>query len=476
MQLLIDNPPEPQSPDLTPPSGQVLHPHGSAGSARLDGVRTSKRTGDSRHLISRVALLVSVASTTVVVTMDRQLANQWHVAAVTLASAAYVVMLAADRRWGGLTIKFVVAATFVSVVAALSVMPRNGDLWSYATYGRMLGVHGLSPWTHAPAAFPHDPFRALVGRTWANTPSVYGPVFTALSAAGAALLGGATFSTRLFYQGLAALALGGGALLVWRHTRSAPAVAFLAVHPLVVIYLVNPGRNDIFVGVAMLAAVFLAARNRPGAAGAVGALGALVKLTGLVGVFALLVTTAVRGSRRATRRMGLAAAGVFGVGYLAAGKAALLAPMQTAGGMYSRGSPWSLLSTLGVTKPSPHVALAFLAILVVVVVVRQAHSSDGSAVAASSGMLALAASYTLPGYVAWGLSAAALDHQSRVSRIVAATGVVLLITYEVVRHPVAGPIGAALNALAGTGGPLLMIVLVIALLRTRAHQRRRYQP
>lgn len=449
---------------------EAAAPPRSGGSSRLRAGRAFGVgvEGARSHLVSRVALLVSVASTAVVVVMDRKLANQWHVAGVVLACAAYVVMLAADRKWGGLTIGFVVAATLASVIAALSVMPRNGDLWSYAMYGRMLGVHHLSPWAHAPAAFPHDPFRALVGGTWANTPSVYGPVFTLVSGAGAALLGGAVLPTRLFYQGLAALALGGAGLLVWRHTRSAAAVAFLTVHPLIVMYLVNAGRNDILVGVAMLGAVVLTARGRPGAAGAVGALGALVKLTGLVGIVALLVTTAQRGRSRAARRMALAAAGVFGVGYLAAGKAALLAPMQTAGGMYSRGSPWSLLSSLGVTKPSPHVALVLLAALVFVVIVRHARSSAGSAVAASSGMLTLAASYTLPGYAAWGLPAAALDHRSRVSRIVAATGLVLVLTYEILRHPVSGPTGAALEAIAGTGGPLLMIALVIALLLTRA--------
>ena len=89
---------------------------------------------------------------------------------------------------------------------------------------------------------------------------------------------------RLFYQGLSAVALGGAGWLIWRRTRSAAAVAFLTVHPLVVMYLVNGGRNDILVGVALLAAVVLVSNNRPGAAGVVGALGALVKVTGVVGI------------------------------------------------------------------------------------------------------------------------------------------------------------------------------------------------
>jgi hypothetical protein len=385
---------------------------------------------------------------------------------VTVACVAYGVMLFAERRWGGLTIGLVVVATIAPVLAALWMMPRNGDLWSYATYGRILGVHHLSPWTHTPSRFPNDPFHSLVGRTWRHTPSVYGPVFNAVSGAGAAVLGPDRLPTRLFYQGLATVALGGAGWMVWRRTRSAAAVAFLTVHPLVILYLVNAGRNDIIVGAALLAAVVLAAKHRPGAAGAVGALGALVKLTGLVGVVALLVVTAMRGSRVAVRRMALAAAAVFGGGYLVAGTTALLAPMRTAGHLYSRGSPWNVLATLGVPRPDPHVALAVVAVLVVVVLVRHARGSGGSAVAASAGMLALAAAYTLPGYSAWALPTAALDHRSRVSRIVAATGVLLVMTYELLLHPVAGPAGDALRALAAVG-PLLMIVLVVALVRTR---------
>jgi dolichol-phosphate mannosyltransferase len=428
------------------------------------------------RLVSRAALLVSVGSTGLLVASGRSLPNPLEVAGVALACGSYVVMLAAERHWGGLTIGFVVGAMVAPVAVALSVMPRNGDLWSYAMYGRMLGVYHLSPWTHAPAAFPHDPFRFRVGHSWSHTPSVYGPLFNVVSAAGAAVLGRAMLPTRLFYQALATSALGVGGWLVWRRTHSAAAVAFLWVHPLIVLYIVNAGRNDIIVGAFMLAAVILATREQPAAAGVAGALGALVKLTGVVGVVALVVTSAARGRRGATTRMIGAALAVFGRGFVLAGRVALVAPMQTAGGLYSRGSPWSLLATFGLTKPSPHVPLAILAVLVALVTVRHARSRPDTAVAATSGMLALGASYTLPGYATWGLPVAALDHRSRVSRIVAATGLVMVMTYEVLRHPIPGPIGSDLHPAAAVGGPLLMLVLLIALLHTHAHHTEEASP
>lgn len=419
------------------------------------------------RFLAPLALLAATSATGLAVATDRQLPNPLHIAIVVVACIGYVGMLIADKRWGGLKIGLVAVATVAPVVVALVVIPRfTGDVWSYAMYGRILGVHHLSPWTHAPAAFPHDSLLHLVGRTWRGTPSVYGPAFTAASATSASVLGAGALATRLFYQGLSAVALGGAGWLIWRRTRSAAAVAFLTVHPLVVMYLVNGGRNDILVGVALLAAVVLVSNNRPGAAGVVGALGALVKVTGVVGFVALVVTMVARGERQAARRTVIAAGAVFGAGYAAAGMTALFAPMKTAGALFSRGSPWSLVALLGFAQPSVHVALALLALLVLVVIMRHARNNATTAVTASLGMLSLAAAYTLPGYAAWALPTAALDHRGRVARIIAAAGVVLVVTYEILRHPFVGTTGAALHATATFGGPIALLALVIALVRT----------
>ena len=419
------------------------------------------------RFLAPLALLAATSATGLAVATDRQLPNPLHIAIVVVACIGYVGMLIADKRWGGLKIGLVAVATVAPVVVALVVIPRfTGDVWSYAMYGRILGVHHLSPWTHAPAAFPHDSLLHLVGRTWRGTPSVYGPAFTAASATSASVLGAGALATRLFYQGLSAVALGGAGWLIWRRTRSAAAVAFLTVHPLVVMYLVNGGRNDILVGVALLAAVVLVSNNRPGAAGVVGALGALVKVTGVVGFVALVVTMVARGERQAARRTVIAAGAVFGAGYAAAGMTALFAPMKTAGALFSRGSPWSLVALLGFAQPSVHVALALLALLVLVVIMRHARNNATTAVTASLGMLSLAAAYTLPGYAAWALPTAALDHRGRVARIIAAAGVVLVVTYEILRHPFVGTTGAALHATATFGGPIVLLALVIALVRT----------
>ena len=198
------------------------------------GFAAPRATPDGKRLIAPIALVVSSTATGVVVATDGSLSNPLHIAVVVVACAGYATMLFADARWPSLTIGLVAAATLAPFFVSVVVIPRfTGDLWSYAMYGRILGVHHLSPWTHPPAAFPHDPLLGRVGSTWRHTPSVYGPAFTAVTAGAAWILGTAALPTRLFYQALAAVVLGGGGWLIWRRTRSAAAVAFLTIHPLV---------------------------------------------------------------------------------------------------------------------------------------------------------------------------------------------------------------------------------------------------
>ncbi len=421
--------------------------------------------------------MVATGATILVVASRRVLPSEIHVALVLTACIAYVTMLAAQSRWSGLTIKLVALAVSAQTAVAVLVPPTaTQDLWWYAIYGRILGVYHASPYTHVAADFPHDPLVKLVGHTWRHTPSVYGPAFTAVSAAASTVFGTAQLPTRLFYQGLAAVAVVIACRVVWRRTRSAGAVAFLAVNPVVALYLVNGGRNDILVGLAMLGAVVLASEGRDSSAGVVGGLGALVKLTGLVGVVALLVSVGMRRGRAAAARVGAGAAGVVALGYLLAGPSALFTPMGTAGSLYSRSSVWKLLGATGFGLPPTRVALGIAGLAVLVVLFRTRHEPAETTVPAAMTTLTVGAAYTLPGYAAWSLPTAALDHTSRVSRIVAAQAVVLVAAYEIFRHPFAGPVGHALMAVALLGGPLVLAGLLVALVRTKGGARPPHPP
>jgi hypothetical protein len=421
--------------------------------------------------IAPTALIATIVALACVIAFGPDLPAEAHVLLVLGACGAYVVMNAAHRRWGGLSIRVVsIAVAAYCAVAVLEPPRETGDAFWYAIYGRIVAVYHASPYTHVPASFPHDPLLKITGRGWAHVPSVYGPLFTGVSAAASTVLGTAEVPTRLFYQLGAVAALFAACVLVWRRTQSVGAVAFLAVNPAVAIYLVNGGRNDILVGLAMLGAVVLSSGGRDTAAGVVGGLGALVKLTGLVGVVALIVSASVVRGRRSARRIGVAAVSIVAGGYALAGPSALLTPMRTAGAAFSKASIWHVFPMLGFQLPSTHVAIALLAVPCLLVILAYA-GDPAAAVTASLTALTLGAAYMLPGYAGWALPAASLDHTSRVSRIAGAQGVVLVALYEVSHHPFGGVIGDALTQVADFGAPLAVLALLAWLIRDSVRRR-----
>ena len=438
-------------------------------SSPLDQARVVR----TRERLAPAALIATATGLGVALGFTTQLPPAVHVLLVLSACGAYVAMNAAQRRWGGLSIRLV-AWTVVSYCAvAVLVPPREtGDAMWYAIYGRIVAVHHASPYTHVPAVFPHDPLLRATGFGWAHVPSVYGPLFTGISAVVSPLLGAAVLPTRLFYQLLATGALLAACAFVWRSTRSAAAVAFLGLNPVVAVYLVNGGRNDVLVGLAMLAAVIVASRGHDTAAGVVGGLGALVKLTGLVGVVALVASTAVLRGRRPASRMAGAALGVVTVGYLFAGSAALFTPLKTAGARFSSASLWRVVTKFGIAAPDTHLVLVLLAVLCVLVILAYSRSR-GASVTAGLTTLTLGAAYMLPGYIGWAMPTAALDHTSRVSRIAAAEGVFLVAVYEIFRHPIGGPFGHALEDVARFATPFVTLALLVVLLVDAARTARR---
>ncbi len=115
--------------------------------------------------------------------------------------------------------------------------------------------------------------------------------------------------------------------------------------------------------------------------------------------------------------------------------------------------------------PSTHLAIAVSVVVVLVVLVRVRASGATRAITATLTALTLTAPYTLPLYVAWALPTAALDHDSKVSRIAAAEGVVLIAGHALTSHPLPGPAGNALAAVASVAVPACSLVLVVMLLR-----------
>jgi dolichol-phosphate mannosyltransferase len=348
---------------------------------------------------------------------------------------AYLLMVMADRRYGGLSIRSVIGVAAATAAAMVAFTPRTtGDLWMYAVYGRMAALH-LNPWTHVPAVLGTDPMLALTGKRWIHMPSMYGPVMVWIERAASPFLGSSALATRWYYQGIALGALGLSVAVVWKHTRSASAVAYLALNPVVLVHLVNGARNDVLVGLAMVVAVVMVTDGHDALpAGIVGG-AVLVKLTAGVGVLAIVWWLLAHRGIRAAVRAAVAAGAVVVVGTALAGVASLTVPLRRAGQLFSSGSAWTIIGHLHLHYPPTRVAVAIAATLTIVVLARHVNGSPALAVAAALGVWTIALPYVLPGYLGWTIATAALERRSRVATVLAVESIVFVSGYALVRAP-----------------------------------------
>ncbi|WP_327048901.1 hypothetical protein OG320_14035 [Microbispora sp. NBC_01189] len=153
---------------------------------------------------------------------------------LVIAMAAAAVVLGAIGLAAGLMCadRLPKARTLVVVGCAaagvLAFLPPSGsaDHLNYAAYGRMAAL-GYDPYLTVPADLPGDP---VIGRVeeWARTPSVYGPVATAVQAL-ASHVGGDSVRLTVFVMALVnAAAFAATGLLL--HRATAPASARATAH------------------------------------------------------------------------------------------------------------------------------------------------------------------------------------------------------------------------------------------------------
>jgi alpha-1,6-mannosyltransferase len=78
----------------------------------------------------------------------------------------------------------VILAFEVVYQVTLFLMPGvfTTDIFSYVMYGHIAGVYGLNPYVYPPSYFPNNELLNWIHPIWHDQPSVYGPLWTALSA------------------------------------------------------------------------------------------------------------------------------------------------------------------------------------------------------------------------------------------------------------------------------------------------------
>ena len=272
----------------------------------------------------------------------------WTIAALG-GIAPLLGLLALRKGWRPAPRTLLLAA--LPVVALLAILPVAGstDALSYAVYGR-ISVIGHDPYSWTPMRLinSHDPVGRYAPQAWRNTPSLYGPVATALFS-GAALFCGASMAKIVF---LLKLFMGACfAFTAWALDRLAgPSVERRArvlvlwtLNPAMLWACVSSGHVDVL-AVAFVAAALLAWKQwtfpRAGKLLVVGLLlGAAAAVKAPLILAGLGFAWTVRRSLRDLIALGVGGVLILGTSYLIAGRAAVHV-LRAKSDSFSPISPW----------------------------------------------------------------------------------------------------------------------------------------
>jgi alpha-1,6-mannosyltransferase len=352
--------------------------------------------------------------------------------------ACYALAVHAADRLSSRAVLMTIAGLYALVLLAPPLV--STDVFSYGAYGRMGTLYGANPYLHGPLTIGLDPLYQFIGAKWVTTPSVYGPVFTALSYVLAPL---SIAASVLFYKSIAAVA---GLVTVaavwnaarWRGVNPVKAVALVGLNPLTVFYGIGGGHNDLLMLAAMVAGLYAILQHRDRGGGGLLSLATGIKLTG-----GLLLPFAVAGGaiRRTGRRDIVVGAAIAAVVILAASLAlfgtgplhlpSTIQHTQSEGDWHS--IPGFITSRLGLGEighVTGYVLTAAFACCCFWLVRRvwrgQLDWIDGAAWATVA--MLVTASSLLPWYAAWLMPLAALGSDRRLWRAaIMLTGVIQLI-------------------------------------------------
>jgi hypothetical protein len=346
-------------------------------------------------------------------------------AILCLAFLAYLVVVARADELPRRGLVWGIAAAIV--LFALAPPLLSLDVFSYISYGR-LQLEGLNPYESAPADLPGDEAAGRV-EDYRHAVSVYGPLFSAVSAPLAALGVPAALWVTKALVGLGALALVAltGRLAAARGVDPNRALALVGLNPILLVHGVGGAHNDVFLALAVVGAVALAQGAREALAGAALALGAAVKAVGALPLpFALAGADGPRGRRATAIRLALGAA-VAGLA-LGAGALALYGPealesLSVLGRSQDKVSHWSVprvISGVGLDLDLVRAALAGACAFALLALLRWCWRGGDWVRASGWATLAVlaASAYVTPWYVLWALPLAALG---RDRALVAAT-------------------------------------------------------
>ena len=221
------------------------------------------------------------------------------IAVLCVIFASYLIVVASARQLSGRTVLLLIAAVHALVILGPPLV--STDVFSYQSYARMGADYGVSPYLNGPFAIHLDSVFPYVGAKWSYIPSAYGPAFTIFSYLFAGLSLAASVAA---FKAVAAVSSIAIITLVWQLARlrgvdPVKAVALVGLNPLMVIYAVGGGHNDLMMLALSTGAIYLLLARRGRLGGGLLVLSVAIKLTaGLLIPFAAVAGGAEYGRER----------------------------------------------------------------------------------------------------------------------------------------------------------------------------------
>jgi hypothetical protein len=470
----------------------IVHARNSRGTGSLPFelmLRAAEvRVRSGRRAPAVALLLLSAAATAAIVIAGKHIPAWSFALMLIVAASSFFLLLRRETRSPSLACWVVFAVTAVVMAIAVAVPPRtSNDVWAYAMYGRIVSAHDASPYVHPPQDFPNDPYYPRARRGYKDIKSVYGPVWTGLSAGVMDVADENMWVARVLFQGIAGLSVLGAMVLLWRRTKEAAVLAFVGLNPVVAASIVNGGHNDALVGLAVLGGAF-AAPSAPLLAGVILGVGAAIKVIGFLPLGALALWAWYRRGLRHGVKLLASGLAVVAIGYASVGGMAALRPLGRGSRLIVRHSFWylprqwirALAWTDGVTarhatSVAAHyiavIGTAFVLIVTAVVVLSRFRKERSERLAGVSLIPYLfGAQYVLPWYPGWVLPSLATTRKTLLAKLVVVQSILLFAVdpdrfYTV--HGVAGVIDRIIQRFVI---PIFEIGVIGALLVTGALQ------
>jgi hypothetical protein len=361
------------------------------------------------------------------------------IAALLVMFLSYVIVVRTADHLSPRAVLGCIAA--INAVLLLGPPLLSTDIFSYQFYGKMGAQFGFNPYVVGPHALMLDPMYGLMGEKWVNTPTVYGPLFTAISYALAPL---SVAANALAYKSIAAISSLGTVALVWksaqlREINPVKAAALVGLNPLTVVFGVGGGHNDLLMLVALMAGVYLLLLNRDRLSGGMIVIATAIKVSAILPLLFALIsgdrrragklrTGVLLGAVIAAIAMLALSFGLFGTGVLHL--PGTLKTVQSQGDWHSVPG---LALALGFPTASAVLSLALGAVFVAILawLLFQVWRDRLDWIAATAWMTAallVTTSSLLPWYVAWLTPFVALVADRRLWRFALwATGFILVL-------------------------------------------------